>query len=256
MPCDYGNGLTSGGRLGPAAIRRASLSLGNPAQGVDRGDIALAQECDWEVYLAQVEAALHSIFEGGSKAMLLGGDHAISYAAVAATRPLGKVNVVWFDAHTDFCAWDRKEWHDHKQVLRRIADLEHVARIVQVGHRGITYYDEVGSLDRVAVITAAQAREFGAAAILKHLPMGEQIYVSIDIDVLDPVEAPGTGHPVPGGFSVAQLCKLVAHVVNARRVVGIDMMEVNPLLDHADATSIAAATILATVAPLLLRADD
>jgi agmatinase len=172
---------------------------------------------------------------------------------VAAARHYRPLNVVWFDAHTDFCTWPDASWHNHKQVLRRIAGLDHVGRILQIGHRGITYFDEAARFGRVTVVTAGEAQTSRAEAILEHLPAGEPVYMSIDIDAVDPRWAPGTGHPVPGGLSVARLSELARLVARHRDVVGLDLMEVNPLLDHADMTGAAAAAILAEIVPELLR---
>jgi arginase family enzyme len=201
--------------------------------------------------LEQVEASVEAIIRRKSRPVILGGDHAISYAAVAALRDCRPLNIVWFDAHTDFCAWPNESWHNHKQVLRRIAGLDHVGRILQIGHRGITYFDEASRFERLKVVTAGEAQTSGAEAVLEHLPSDEPVYMSIDIDAVDPRWAPGTGHPVPGGLSVARLIELARLIASDRDIVGLDLMEVNPLLDHRDMTGAAAAAILAALVPVL-----
>lgn len=252
VPSDSGNCIASGARLGPAAIRRASRALRPDATGVDHGDIGNVHGCDWQDVLTQVEETVEAIVRRGSRPVVLGGDHAISYAAVAALRERRPLNIVWFDAHTDYCAWPNESWHNHKQVLRRIAGLDHVGRIVQIGHRGITYFDEARRFDRMKVVTARAAQGARTEAILEHLPREEPVYISIDIDAVDPRWAPGTGHPVPGGLSVARLSELALAIARNRPVAGVDMMEVNPLLDHRDMTSAAAAAILAELVPALM----
>ncbi|MEA3053930.1 MAG: agmatinase [Sphingomonadales bacterium] len=251
VPSDSGNSIASGARLGPAAIRRASLALRPDAIGIDHGDIGHVHGCDWEDVLEQVEASVEAIIRRKSRPVILGGDHAISYAAVAALRDCRPLNIVWFDAHTDFCAWPNESWHNHKQVLRRIAGLDHVGRILQIGHRGITYFDEASRFERLKVVTAGEAQTSGAEAVLEHLPSDEPVYMSIDIDAVDPRWAPGTGHPVPGGLSVARLIELARLIASDRDIVGLDLMEVNPLLDHRDMTGAAAAAILAALVPVL-----
>lgn len=246
---DGGNSIASGARLGPQAIRRASLNLHPEALGIDHGDIEGLQED----LLQRLEDAVEAIARRESTPIILGGDHAISYAPVAALRKRRPLNILWFDAHTDFCAWANESWHNHKQVLRRIAGLPHVGKIVQVGHRGITYFDEVSRYSRITVISARVAARAGADAILKHLPAGEPLYMSIDIDALDPRSAPGTGHPVPGGLSVAQLAEWARAIAFGREIAGLDLMEVNPLLDRQDRTSAAAAVILAEIVPALMK---
>jgi agmatinase len=251
IPSDCGNGIASGARLGPGAIRRASLAFRSGAAGTDHGDIGDVHGCDWADVLTRVEQAVEAIVRRGSRPIILGGDHAISYAAVAAMRDCRPLNVVWFDAHTDFCVWPNAGWHNHKQVLRRIAGLDHVGRILQIGHRGITYFDEASRYERLTVVTAGAAHDLSDEVLLAHLPAGEPFYMSIDIDAIDPRLAPGTGHPVPGGLSVTRLSRLARTIAANRQVVGLDMMEVNPLLDLDDMTSAAAAKIIADLVPAL-----
>ncbi|MDQ2893926.1 MAG: arginase family protein [Pseudomonadota bacterium] len=255
VPSDAGNGIAAGARFAPTAIRRASMALRPDACGVDHGDIGNVHGCDWERVLENVEQTVNAIIRRTSLPIILGGDHAISYAGVAAACDCRPLNIVWFDAHTDFCAWENQSWHNHKQVLRRIAGLDHVGRIIQIGHRGITYVDEADRFERLTVITATRALNLPPAMILDHLPVDEPIYLSIDIDVLDPRCAPGTGHPVPGGLSVAQVSEVARAIASNRHIVAADVMEVNPLLDHQDMTSTAAATILSELVTTIARAD-
>jgi agmatinase len=177
---------------------------------------------------------------------VLGGDHAVSYAAVSALDHVGTLDIVWFDAHTDFCPWPVSDWHNHKQVLRRIASLPHVGRLLVVGHRGITYFDESSqwpTLEVVGRMSPGDVPTFPSSWLQGERP----VYVSIDIDVLDPCTAPGTGHPVPGGLGLETLCAMVRTVAHSRRVVGADVMEVNPSLDHEAMTSRAAAEVLSAL---------
>ena len=252
-----GNGIASGTRRGPAAIRTASLAFDPGVRGIDHGDVGQVCGRDWEHVLIDVEAKAADIIARGSRPITLGGDHAVSYAAIAGTRMSQPLNIIWFDAHTDFCTWPQSAWHNHKQVLRRISGLDHVGRIVQIGHRGITYFDEAQRFDRITVVTAADAEREPLSGILNALPVGEPVYISIDIDVLDPRWAPGTGHPVPGGLSVPLLIDLAGKIADHRNVVALDLMEVNPLLDHEHMTSMAAAKVLASlVSKLGNRSDD
>lgn len=258
VPSDAGNGIASGARFGPAAIRRASLALsmsdidgigraGIEHVGIDHGDVDFIHDCDWADALLRIQALVEGIAARGAVPIVLGGDHAISYAAVAALQGAGALSVVWFDAHTDFCAWPGGDWHSHKQVLRRIAGLPHVERIVQIGHRGITYDDESTRSTKMHVTTAAEATAMRVDLLLERLPSRQPVYISVDIDAVDPRWAPGTGHPVPGGLDVVTLGALARAIAAARDVLGVDAMEVNPLLDHRDVTSAAAASILAQI---------
>jgi len=253
VPSDFGNGITSGARFGPAAIRKASLAMTCAVAGVDRGDIGRDRRGDWQDVLAEVEQIVGDMIRRRVRPIVLGGDHGISYAAVAAARTFRPLNVVWFDAHTDFCRPTGEDCHDHKQVLHRIAALPHVGQILQVGHRGMTYFDEIARFTRLSVITAREAYGVTTDELLRQLPVDEPVYLSMDIDALDPRWAPGTGHPVPGGFSVARLGELARTIAEHRQVVGIDLMEVNPMLDIDGKTSAAAAALIAVVVPALCR---
>jgi len=251
VPSDAANSIASGARFGPEAIRRASLDRApTGVRGIDRGDLGSMHDRDWEETLVEVERVVGESVARRSLPVVLGGDHAISFAAVAAQRQ-NPISVVWFDAHTDLCEWSGGRWHNHKQVLRRIAGLAHVGAIVQIGHRGITYSDERARCDRMTLFTAGQAPGLRADALLERLPADRPVYISVDIDAVDPRWAPGTGHPVPGGLGVASLCALSRVVASNRRVCGIDLMEVNPLVDRDAMTSVAAATILSEIVSAL-----
>lgn len=248
VPSDAGNGMAAGARFGPNAIRQASLAFSSPLTalpGIDKGDIKTAHAKDWMHVLDDIKDSVLDCIDSKTLPLLLGGDHAISYAGVAAFTDQGPLNIVWIDAHTDFCTWHEGSFHDHKQVLRRIGGLDHVNKIVQIGHRGITYADERTLSDSMTVITAQDADAFDPLTILDALPPDEPVYISVDIDAIDPITAPGTGHPVPGGLRIEQVCAFTRAILLHREAIAIDMMEVNPLLDHADMTARAAAAILA-----------
>ncbi|WP_426752824.1 arginase family protein [Myxococcus sp. Y35] len=255
VPSDCGNGAASGARFGPDAIRRASQSLRLEVAGVDRGDVEGVHGYDWADVLVRAQQAIEPLVEDGAIPIVLGGDHSVSYAAVAALRCHQTLNIVWFDAHTDFCAWPGGRWHDHKQVLRRIAGLGHVGRILQIGHRGITYFDESTRSDKMIVMPANAALSTPPESVPDLLPEGEPVYISVDVDAIDPRLAPGTGHPVPGGLSGELVEKMAGLIASRRRVVGFDVMEVNPLLDHRDVTSVLAARLLAAIVPILASGD-
>jgi agmatinase len=255
VPSDFGNAYVSGARLGPSAIRRSSLRVPFPGVGGrDHGDVEVFDGADWVDIIARTRQAVSDIVEACAFPLVLGGDHAVSYAAVSALDRYGPIDIVWFDAHTDFCPWDDTDWHNHKQVLRRIAALDHVGRMLVVGHRGITYFDESQQWPNleVAGFPPSGSPPCIPAAWLR----GERrVYISIDIDVLDPCTAPGTGHPVPGGLELETLCEMVRSVVHEREVVGADLMEVNPSLDYAGMTSTAAAEVLSVLVSAVFPPD-
>lgn len=245
VPSDVGNGAGSGARFGPAAIRAVSHAL--PAarlRACDLGDMQGLDEMDWSDAIQRIETLIGVLVDAGVLPLMLGGDHSVSYSAVAALACRQRVNIVWFDAHTDCCTWQGGAWHNHKQVLRRCASLPGVGRIVQVGHRGITYHDERHQVPALLVVSAEQARSLQPEDLLDLLPEDEAVYLSVDIDVLDPQLAPGTGHPVRGGLDVRTVAGLAAAIARHRPLAGLDLTEVNPLLDIDGSTARAAAHVL------------
>ncbi len=248
-PADHGNPIRKGTARAPEAIRRASLSLPPPRCGaVDLGDIGRNGAMDANAYLARLARTVVELRAGGGCPLMLGGDHSLSFGPVSALLREGDLGVIWFDAHTDFSEWSGAVSHDHKQVLRRIAGLDGVQRIVQIGYRGITTGDERWLGDRASVLTTAQARDLAPSDLLTLIPDSLPCYLSIDIDVLDPLIAPGTGAPVPDGLTPRQVATLAAALVARRRIVGIDLVEVNPTLDRRGDTVAVAAELLHAIA--------
>jgi agmatinase len=254
VPADQGNGVSRGAARAPAAVREAASLRRPPAlPGVDEGDIANHGGLSVEHLLARVGAAVEHCLDAGSRPLIIGGDHAISYAPIAALQQRGAIGVVWFDAHTDFSPWHGTPGHSHKQVLRRVEALEGVRRIVQVGYRGFTAGDESQLGEKAQVITARRAAAMSGDALAELLDDSLRWYVSIDIDVVDPFHAPGTSAPVPGGIVPSHLVELVAAIARQRRIAGADVVEVNPRLDVDGMTSSIAATLLHTIADLARR---
>ncbi|URX63498.1 arginase family protein [Luteibacter anthropi] len=248
VPSDYGNAYVSGGRHGPASIRAASMGLDVAAAGFDHGNIIVSDGVDWPGIVERTQEAVLACHVAGNIPLLLGGDHAVSYGAIAAIASRTPIDIVWFDAHTDFCPWSEVLPHNHKQVLRRIASLPGVGRMLVAGHRGMTYFDESTQDPRLDVMRMDE----GPIALPHAWSCpGAPVYVSVDIDALDPTIAPGTGHPVPGGLTVLEVLGRIEDIAARRQIVGFDLTEVNPLLDHDGMTARAAATILAYVAGLV-----
>ena len=244
-PTDHGNVISRGAAQGPAAIRRASLALASPEPaGVDIGDIDRSDSPDPETFTERVAAAAAAAAGRGLCPLLLGGDHSISYAPVSALQRTRDLCLIWFDAHTDFSPWSGQAFHNHKQVLRRISKLEGVRRIVQIGYRGITVDDERSLDAKSAVVTTAGARKLDEQGLLALVPQGLPCYISIDIDVVDPFRAPGTSAPVPDGLLPQQVKNMLQALVRQREVLGADLVEVNPSLDHQAATSLVAADLI------------
>jgi agmatinase len=261
VPFDSGVSYRPGARFGPAHVRQSSRLLRpyNPAVGVapfagqqvaDAGDIA-CNPFDIGAAIAQVEAAARQLTAGGQRLLTIGGDHTIALPLLRAMHERhGPVAVLHFDAHLD--TWDTYfgEPYTHGTPFRRaseegLVDLRHS---LHVGIRGPLYdAGDLADSERLgfATIHCAEVERDGLAAAVGRMRerLGDgPVYVSVDIDVLDPAFAPGTGTPEPGGLSSRELLTMLRSLGDLD-LVSADIVEVAPAYDHAEITGIAAAHV-------------
>jgi len=259
VPFDSGVSYRPGARFGPAHVRASSKLLRpyNPAadiapfaelQVADAGDIAV-NPFDIAEAIAEVEAGARTLTGDGARLLTLGGDHTIALPLLrVAARRHGPVAVLHFDAHLD--TWDTYfgASYTHGTPFRRaseegLIDGEHS---VHVGIRGPLYAASDLADDSVLgfqVISCPEVELAGVAGLLERMHDrlgGRPVYVSLDIDVLDPAHAPGTGTPEAGGLSARELLA-VLRSLSAVTLVGADIVEVAPAYDYAEITGIAAA---------------
>ncbi|MGO3735169.1 MAG: agmatinase [Canibacter sp.] len=261
VPFDAGVTFRPGARFGPSAIREASRLLRpyNPAQQisafdqvqvVDAGDID-ANPFSIETALADIERGLRPLAAEGRRFVTLGGDHTIALPALRAlAEQHGPMALVHFDAHLD--TWDTYfgEDYTHGSPFRRASEEGLIVKgsSAHVGIRGSLYSPEDLEDDEKLGFTIIHCRDFdrlGADEVLRRIlaRVGDaQVYVSIDIDVLDPSMAPGTGTPEAGGMTSRELLEIVRGL-GKTNVVGADIVEVSPAYDHAAITSVAAANL-------------
>lgn len=261
VPFDTGVTFRSGARFGPSAIREASRLLKpyNPDMGVmpfqaqqvvDAGDVACSP-FDIPTAIAQIHEGLGALLSGGRHIMSLGGDHTIALPALQAVHDaVGPVALLHFDAHLDtwstyFGAPDTHGTPFRRAMEQGLLVKEHSAH---VGIRG-SLYDPQDLLDDAALgFTAVHCTEFdriGVPGVLDRVRerIGDHpVYVSVDVDVLDPGFAPGTGTPEFGGMSSREL-QAMLRGLRGLNVVAADVVEVSPPYDHAAVTSVAAANI-------------
>jgi agmatinase len=261
VPFDSGVSYRPGARFGPAHVRQSSRLLRpyNPAVGVapfagqqvaDAGDIA-CNPFDIGAAIAQVEAAARQLTAGGQRLLTIGGDHTVALPLLRAMHERhGPVAVLHFDAHLD--TWDTYfgEPYTHGTPFRRaseegLVDLRHS---LHVGIRGPLYdAGDLADSERLgfATIHCAEVERDGLAAAVDRMRerLGDgPVYVSVDIDVLDPAFAPGTGTPEPGGLSSRELLTMLRSLGDLD-LVSADIVEVAPAYDHAEITGIAAAHV-------------
>lgn len=262
VPYDSSTSYRSGCRFGPRAIREQSLLLWgyNNAQKVspfqtlkviDYGDVDVVPPDIVATHKAIQETAAR-IVNAGVTLLTLGGDHSISLPLLRAHAALhGPVALVHFDAHPD--TWDCEyagQPLSHGTPFRRAIDegLIDTSAYVQIGIRGPTAgpQDYADALQLGArMITLDDAIDRGLPAVLSEVSSvcsGKKVYVTIDIDAVDPAFAPGTGTPEVGGFTSHQMLKLVRGL-KGLNIIGADLVEVSPPFDHSGITSILAANL-------------
>jgi agmatinase len=271
-PFDGGVSFRPGARFGPSAIRQASRHLRpayNPVQdvspyamlqAVDAGDVP-CNPFDIDAALEQIDLGVHELVRAGGRPVMLGGDHTIALGGLRAlARTHGPVALVHFDAHLD--TWDSYFGADrtHGTVFRRAHEegLIIEGASTHVGIRGPLYSKQDLEDDGrfgFEVIRAEDVDRVGLEEITERIRrrVGDApLYVSIDIDVLDPAFAPGTGTPEMGGLTSRELLSLVRDLPR-EQIVAADLVEVSPAYDHAEITSLAAATLGYEITCLMAR---
>jgi agmatinase len=260
VPFDSGVSYRPGARFGPAHIRQSSRLLRpfNPAldiapfaalQVVDAGDIAV-NPFDIKQAIGEIEAAAAELSRT-AKLMTLGGDHTIVLPLLRAMHARhGPLAVLHFDAHLD--TWDTYfgEPYTHGTPFRRAAEegLLDPAHCMHIGIRGPLY--DRSDLPESAnlgfdTVHASQLDDLGIAGTIERVRarLGDRpVYVSVDIDVLDPSHAPGTGTPEAGGMTSRELLGILRGL-RGLDIVSADVVEVAPAYDHAEITGIAAAHV-------------
>jgi agmatinase len=253
IPFDLAVSNRPGARFGPRAIRAASsqLAWGQPwgwdfdpfdrLNVIDYGDCLLDLGTPQRVP-EQIEAEISAILAGGAATLCLGGDHFASFPLLKAyALRHGPLSLIHFDAHSD--TWREDEQRiDHGTMFYLAARLGIVdpSRSVQIGMR-------TSNPDRhgFEVLDAEWVRQHGLAATsarIREVVGTHPVYVSFDIDFLDPAAAPGTGTPVIGGFTTHEARTLLRGLARLR-ILGMDMMEVAPAYDVSEITALAAASL-------------
>ncbi len=257
LPTDINSSFERGAAAGPAAIRAALWSdRGNmaselgPEIGVDvmlndDGDLPLTEDSALDD--AAIRRHVAYVREDGEIPLALGGDHAVTFPLVeAAATCFGPVNILHIDAHPDLYADFASNPRSHASPFARICEAGHAKRLVQVGIRTMNRH------------CREQAARFGVEVIpmadftSERVPVLEgPLYISIDLDGIDPSAAPGVAHPEPGGLTVRELLA-VLHKQTAP-IVGADIVEHHPGRDVGDVTAILGAKLIRELAALVDR---
>ncbi|MCU1364312.1 MAG: putative agmatinase [Acidimicrobiaceae bacterium] len=262
-PFDGGTSHRAGCRFGPQALRttdylphdglRPSLALGvDPLADlavVDLGDVEMPSG-ETELSLRRLEDRVSAVARENVIPMVLGGDHTIALpdvTGVANHLGFGRVSVIHFDAHADTGESQMGSLYGHGTPMRRLIESGACRgdRFLQIGLRG--YWPEPATLDWMA---AQGMRTFEMGEIVSRglddvldeamtiaLDDCDAVFLSVDIDVVDPGAAPGTGTPEPGGLSSRELLDAVRRIAMSVPLAGVDVVEVAPPYDHADITA-------------------
>ena len=265
-PLDDAVSSRPGARFGPRAIRMAPTTWGTEYAWSIQLDVEpykklnVVDAGDAPIVPARLERGLRVIHEkvfrvagSGAIPIVLGGDHSITYpsaAAVSRFRHPRKVGVVHFDAHADTSPDQWGNLYGHGTPMRHLIEEGWVAgpNFVQVGLRG--YWPEKETWDWMREQglrwhTMVEIEERGSEAVIadaiaQALDGPDCIYLSVDIDVVDPGMAPGTGTPEPGGMLARELLRAVRQIVRQVDLVGMDVVEVSPPYDNAEITALLA----------------
>jgi agmatinase len=269
VPFDTGVSYRPGARFGPNAVREGSRLLRPYNPGLDVSPFAAAQVADagdipvnpFDIGAA-IETLQHEATEltaDGTRLVTLGGDHTIALPLLrAASARHGPVALLHFDAHLD--TWDTYfgARYTHGTPFRRAVEegILDTSALSHVGTRGPLYGR--GDLDEdtrlgFGIVTSGDVLRRGVAETVDALRqrIGDRpLYISVDIDVLDPAHAPGTGTPEAGGMTSRELLEILRGLAGSN-LIGADVVEVAPAYDHAEITAIAAAHVAYDLVSLL-----
>jgi agmatinase len=272
FPFDAGTSYRPGARFGPAAVRQGSRLLRpwhaelavapfGAQQVADAGDVA-CNPFDISEAVVQIEAGAAQLLDGARHLLAIGGDHTIALPLLRVVRErFGPVALIHFDAHLD--TWDTYFGAPitHGTPFRRAAEeglfLDEAS--MHIGVRGPVYAQRDLEQDAelgFRIVRAMELEHGGVAGVVAKIRerVGEApLYLSIDIDVLDPAHAPGTGTPEAGGLTSRELLGILRGL-SGLRLIGADVVEVSPAYDHAELTTVAAAHICYELLALLALA--
>jgi agmatinase len=259
VPFDIALGFRPGARFAPRAIREASLRYSLTPEGFydlrtdqmrlaglsvgDAGDVDLPS-LEPELARIRIEQAARQLRKKVQLPIFLGGDHSVSYPLLKAFDDIEDLHVVQLDAHLDFTDLRNDTRYSNSSPFRRAReDLPNLKHITTIGLRGIRFDREAVQAAKVRGHTLIPSWEIDGG-IIKKLPENKRVYVSFDVDVLDPTVFPATSSPEVSGLSYAAAMHIISEVVKRNHIVGFDLVEMTPQLDSSGNSSLLAARLL------------
>jgi len=268
IPWDEGSGYRPGARFGPRSIREYSTRFAFHERGAKEGGFwsierqrrylektRIIDAGDQDILYLDVERTFDAITDSirmilSRKVLpiILGGDHSISFPVVRAFGEFyNSLHIIHVDAHLDYNDSVEGIRFANGSPLKRISELNFIGQMVQIGMRGIRAREEAfkDSLSRGnQIFTISDFRKMGISEVMRHIPEGENLYVTIDVDALDPSIAPGTTMPCLNGMTYQEMRDLLMAIASRGYVRGMDLVEVNPFLDSIGLTQSAAVVII------------
>jgi agmatinase len=257
VPFDANSSYLRGAAGAPAVIRSAfhssssnywsELGVDLGAEGIyeDAGDLQFGQDA-----FAEIESRVGQLVDRGLRPLSLGGDHSITFPLVrAVSKRVPDLAILHFDAHPDLYDDFENNRHSHASPFARIMEEKVAKRLLQVGIRTLNRHQR------------EQAERFGVEIIeMRNVPALEKmkvqgpVYISFDMDVLDPAFAPGISHREPGGMSVREAITHL-HAIKGH-VVGADLVEFNPAQDVSNVTAMVAAKLVKELLGIMIQQDS
>jgi agmatinase len=283
VPYDEGVTARAGTREGPRSLRdisanwayrdgtepywdgEAGVSLLGGVRFVDTGDVQLAPTAPAEVNHPRIAERVAAVMRAGLFPVVLGGDHSITYPVLqGVARPRatsGAVHLVQFDTHMDYWPEIGGQPYTHASPIIRAHEAGLAGAVTQYGIRGLHTAADNLALARERGVVSHWCEQLKHAlragrveGLVEHIQPGADVWITFDIDCLDPAIAPGTGTPEPGGFNYYEAKALLLAVARRARVIGMDLVEVNPLYDPGQLAALhGARLILDTVGAVFER---
>ena len=258
VPFDRNSSFRKGPALAPAQIREALFSESTnmwTEKGIDLGEMSgwkafndlVLSDLDTQTAFATIESAIYDLLKKKARVVALGGDHSITYPIIKAYgREYSNLSILQLDAHPDLYDELNHNRYSHACQFARIMEENLVQRLVQVGVRSITGHQR------------EQAKRFNVEIIemiektrINELTFTGPVYLSLDMDCLDPAFAPGVSHHEPGGMSTREVIEIIQNLKG--NVVGADIVELNPELDPLKITGMVAGKLLKEILGRMLE---
>lgn len=265
VPFDNAVSLGKGAAKAPETMRSLSVDMSDVTEddiviknGVlyDIGDIPV--DLNWERYYGRVEDEAYNLMKTGNFCLFLGGDHSVTIPLHSAfgryqkeAKGSAKIGIIHFDAHYDLCdEYDGHKWSHACTEARSLESIITGEDLTFVGIRvaEVTELETIAANPGITVVKAMEVHKAGVEAVFSKLANKyrdyDAVYLTVDIDVLDPAFAPGTGTPQPGGLTIIQLVQLFKMMLEKLPIKAMDIVEVAPDLDVNNITSWAAMRLI------------